>query len=67
VPRTPTAMEVWNYGGDEGWPLGIRDQEWVPNYRELLSLRAMVVSVAEKAGLDPVKCDPGRRAKANRR
>ena len=32
------------------WPLGIGDQEPVSNHRELLSLRAMVVSVAEKAG-----------------
>jgi hypothetical protein len=51
---------------DEGGPLGADDQELASNHRELLSLRAMVVSVAEKAGPDPVRCDPERRAKANR-
>jgi Transposase C of IS166 homeodomain/zinc-finger binding domain of transposase IS66 len=35
--NTPTTMEEWNYVRDEGWPLGIRDQERVPNHRELLS------------------------------
>ena len=40
---------------DEGRPLGVCDQESAPNHRELLSLRAMVVSVAEKAGRDPVR------------
>jgi hypothetical protein len=35
--NTSTAMEVWNCVRDEGWPLGIRDQERVPNHRELLS------------------------------
>jgi hypothetical protein len=44
-------MTVWNCEGDEGWPLGACDQESAPNHRELLSLRAMVVSVAEKAGV----------------
>jgi hypothetical protein len=28
---------VWSCVRDEGWPLGIRDQERVPNHRELLS------------------------------
>jgi hypothetical protein len=40
---------------DEGGPLGVRDQERVPNHRELLLERTMVVSVAEKAGPDPVR------------
>jgi hypothetical protein len=31
--NTSTAMEVWNCVRDEGWPLGIRDQERVPNHR----------------------------------
>jgi len=35
---------------DEGGPLGFGDQAPIPNHRELLSLRAMVVSVTEKAG-----------------
>ena len=44
-------MEVWNCVRDEGWPLEVCDQESASNHRELLSLRAMVVSVAEKAEL----------------
>jgi len=40
---------------DEGGPLGASDQESAPNHRELLSSRAMVVSVAEKAGHDSVR------------
>ena len=55
VSNTPPAMEVWNCVRDEGRPLDAGDQEPAPNHRELLSLRAMVVSVAEKAGLDPVR------------
>ena len=35
---------------DEGRPLGAGDQEPASNHRELLSLRAMVVSVAGKGG-----------------
>jgi transposase len=51
VPRThQLQMEVWSCVGDEGRSLGACDQEPAPNLRELLSLRAMVVSVAEKAG-----------------
>ena len=53
--NTPTAMEVWSCVRDEGRPLGACDQEPAPNHRELLSLRAMVVSVAETTGLDPVR------------
>jgi hypothetical protein len=48
--NTPTEREVWNYVRDEGGPLGFGDQALIPNHRELLSLRAMVVSVAETAG-----------------
>jgi hypothetical protein len=46
---------VWSYVRDEGGPLETVDQEMVSNHRELLSLRALVVSVAEKAGPDPVR------------
>jgi hypothetical protein len=53
--KTPTAMEVWSWVRDEGGPLGASDQESAPNHRELLSSRAMVVSVAETAGHDPVR------------
>ena len=38
----------------------------LPNHRKLRRSRAVVVSVAEKAGLDPVRCGSERRAKANR-
>ena len=55
VSNTPPAMEVWNCVRDEGRPFDAGDQEPAPNHRELLSLRAMVVSVAEKAGHDPVR------------
>ena len=40
---------------DEGGPLGVDDQEPASNPRELLSLRAMVVSVAEGRDGDPVR------------
>jgi hypothetical protein len=43
-------MEVWSCVRDEGGPLVVGDQEPAANHRELLSSRAMVVSVAEKAG-----------------
>jgi hypothetical protein len=49
--NTPNEREVWNCVRDEGGPLGFGDQALIPNHRELLSLRAMVVSVAETAGL----------------
>ncbi len=42
---------MWYCVRDEGGPLGACDQVLAPNHRELLSLRAMVVSVAEKAGV----------------
>ena len=66
VPNTPTAKEVWSCTRDEGGPLGVGDQELAPNRCKLRPSRAAVVSVAEKAGRDPVRCGPERRAKANR-
>jgi hypothetical protein len=53
--NTLTAREVWSCKRDEGRPLGAGDQEQAPNRCELLASRALVVSVAEKAGLDPVR------------
>ena len=47
--------------GDGGWPSGIALQGEVSNHRELLRLRAVVVSVAEKAPGDGVRWDPRRR------
>jgi hypothetical protein len=39
-----------NYTGDEGGPFGFGDQEPIPNHRELLWSKAMVVSIAETSG-----------------
>src|SRR5262249_2711704 len=49
----PMEKEVWSCGKDEGWPLASRDQELDANRCELLPLRAVVVSVAERVGPDP--------------
>ena len=40
---------------DEGGPLGAGDQAQASNHRKLRRSRAGVVSVAEKAGHDPVR------------
>ena len=45
--------EVWSCAKDEGRPLASRDQELDANRCELLPLRAVVVSVAERVGPDP--------------
>ncbi|MEE9295526.1 MAG: reverse transcriptase domain-containing protein, partial [Phycisphaerae bacterium] len=49
----------------EGWPSVVALQEEAANHRKLRRLRAGVVSVAEKAHYQCVRCGPGRRAKAN--
>lgn len=49
-PEHQHGKEVRNCVRDEGGPLGIDDQELISNHHELLLLRAMVVSVVEKAG-----------------
>ncbi len=41
---------MWSCERDEGRPLGAGDQAQAPNHCELLSLRAVVVSVAGKGG-----------------
>jgi hypothetical protein len=46
---------TWSCERDEGRPLEAGDQDLASNHRELLSLRAMVVSVAETMGHDPVR------------
>ena len=51
---------------DEGRPFGFGDQEPIPSHRKLLWSKAVVVSVAEKSGHDPVRHGRGRRAQANR-
>jgi group II intron reverse transcriptase/maturase len=50
---------------DGGRSSGVALQGEAPNHRKLRRLRAGVVSVAEKAGCEPVRCEPRRRAKAN--
>ena len=51
VPRTRRQQRrCGSCERDEGGPLGAGDQELAPNHCELLSLRAMVVSVAGKGG-----------------
>ena len=53
--NAPPAMVVRNYARDEGRPLGAGRQGQASNHRKLHQSRAVVVSVAEKAGLDPVR------------
>ena len=49
----PREKEVWSCAKDEGRPLASCDQEPDANRCKLLPLRAVVVSVAERAGPDP--------------
>ena len=49
-----------------GQVLGAGCQEQASNHRKLRRSKAVVVSVAEKAGLDPVRYGSGRRSKAVR-
>ena len=51
---------------DEGRLLGAGLQEQASNHLELHWLRAIVVSVKEKAGLDLVRYESRRRIKVNR-
>jgi hypothetical protein len=48
-----TRRKVWSCARDEGRPLASSDQGLEANRCKLLSLRAVVVSVAERAGHDP--------------
>ena len=50
---------------DGGRSTGIALQGEVPNHRKVRRSRAGVLSVAEKAGREPVRCEPRRRARAN--
>ena len=43
--------------GADDMPFGFGNQESIPSHRKLLWSKAMVVSVAEKAGHDPVRRD----------
>ena len=66
VPRTYRRKEVRCCARDGGRSSGAGRQGQAPNHRKLRRSRAVVVSVAEKAGHDPVRCGSERRAKANR-
>jgi hypothetical protein len=55
VSRTHQLKRVWSCTRDEGRPLGVGEQAQASNHCKLLPLRAVVVSVAEKAGQDPVR------------
>ena len=48
-------VTVRNCMGDEGRPFEVGNQVLISSHRKLLSSKAMVVNVAEKTGLDPVR------------
>jgi len=62
VPRTYRRKEVRCCARDGGRSSGAGRQGQAPNHRKLRRSRAVVVSVAEKAGHDPVRCGSERRA-----
>lgn len=66
VPRTHQRKEVRNCVRDGGRSSGAGRQGQASNHRKLRRSKAGVVSVAEKAGLDPVRYGSERRARANR-
>src|SRR6202158_4102473 len=66
VPRTHRRKEVRNCVRDGGRSSGAGRQGQASNHRKLRRSKAEVVSVAEKAGLDPVRYGSERRARANR-
>jgi group II intron reverse transcriptase/maturase len=72
VPRTPrrnrcrrSSQPRWCCTRDGGRPSGIALQGEVSNHRKLRRSRAGVVSVAETADRESVRCEPRRRARAN--
>jgi len=52
---TPVQTALRNCTRDEGGPFGFGNQVLISSHRKLLWSKAMVVSVAEKSGLDPVR------------
>ena len=52
---TPVHTAVRNCTRDEGGPFEVGNQVLISSHRELLSSKAMVVSVAETPGHDPVR------------
>jgi hypothetical protein len=53
--------------GDGGWPSAVALQGEIANHREVRRSRAGVLSVAEKARCQRVRCGSRRRARANHR
>jgi len=66
VPRTHRRKAVRNCVRDGGRSSGAGRQGQASNHRKLRRPKAEVVSVAEKAGRDPVRYGSERRARANR-
>ena len=62
VPRTHRRKKVRCCARDGGRSSGAGRQGQAPNHRKLRRSRAVVVSVAEKAGHDPVRYGSERRA-----
>jgi hypothetical protein len=52
---SPVQTAVRNCTRDEGGPFEFGNQVLISSHRKLLSSKAMVVNVAEKAGHDPVR------------
>jgi hypothetical protein len=52
---SPVHTVMRNCTREGGRPFGFGDQEPVPSHRKLLRSKAVVVSVREKAGHDPVR------------
>jgi hypothetical protein len=52
---TPVQTALRNCTRDEGGPFEFGNQVLISSHRKLLSSKAMVVSVAEKSGHDPVR------------
>jgi len=52
---TPVHTAMRNCTRDEGGPFEVDNQVLISSHRKLLSSKAMVVSVAETAGQDPVR------------
>jgi hypothetical protein len=51
----PVQTAMRNCTRDEGGPFEFGNQVLISSHRKLLSSKAMVVSVAEKSGHDPVR------------
>jgi len=64
---SPVQTVVRNYTRDEGGPFGFGNQVLIQSHCKLLQSKAVVVSVAVKAGQKSRRQGRERRAQANRR